>query len=115
MAGSSSDCPPARRKATLLRARLRLWLTENRADEEDVVDILASASQAFSQAIACDRPSTIALEVEASCIGGNVQLVLHDFAGLHGHTTCLESTLRPVRRKSAAAARIGLAALSAFL
>jgi hypothetical protein len=94
---------PARAsQAALLRAQLRLWLAELRAGDDDVADVLDSATRGFTRAIERGRLCTIGVEVEARSTGSAVEVVLHDYAGKDGNTVCLRRTLRPGRRGGAA-------------
>jgi hypothetical protein len=90
---------------SLLRAQLRLWLMDKQAlDENDVLDVLAAATQAFTDALRRPGgPRTIAVEVEASCAAGIVEIRFHDYSGGNGNTVELQRPLTPVRREAVAA------------
>jgi anti-sigma regulatory factor (Ser/Thr protein kinase) len=69
-------------QAFLLRAQLRLWLTEQHATEEEIHDILLATTEAFTNAVMHRRqPHTIAVNVDASLSQGVAQIVIRD----HGH------------------------------
>ncbi len=69
-------------QAFLLRAQLRLWLTEQNATEDDVFDILVAATEAFDNAVLhAGQPRSIAVQVEARNSHGVVEIVIRD----HGH------------------------------
>lgn len=54
-------------QAALLRAHLRLWLTEQRPADDEMLDILLAANEAFGNAIAhAGQPRSIAVNVDAS-------------------------------------------------
>src|SRR6516162_509702 len=67
-------------QAPLLRAHLRLWLAEHRAAEQEVLDILLAANEAFSNAVVHSRqPRSIAVNVDASIDDdGVVEIVVRD-------------------------------------
>ena len=69
-------------QAFLLRAHLRLWLTEQHAAEDEVLDILVAATEAFNNAVVHARqPRSIAVHVEASNNEGVVEIVVRDHGG----------------------------------
>ena len=63
----------------LLRAHLRLWLTAQDVGEDEVLDILVAATEAFNNAVmhTC-LPRSIAVHVDASISEGVVDLVVRD-------------------------------------
>jgi anti-sigma regulatory factor (Ser/Thr protein kinase) len=66
-------------QAALLRAHLRLWLAEHRLAEDEVLDILLAANEAFGNALADpSRLRSIAVHVEASIDDGVVEVVVRD-------------------------------------
>jgi anti-sigma regulatory factor (Ser/Thr protein kinase) len=66
-------------QAFLLRAQLRLWLTEQHAAEDEVLDVLVAANEAFSNALVHARqPRSIAVHVEARLSQGVVEIVIRD-------------------------------------
>lgn len=66
-------------QAALLRAHLRLWLTEQRPDDDEVLDILLAANEAFGNAIThAGQPRSIAVNVDASVSDGVVEVVVRD-------------------------------------
>ena len=71
-------------QAFLLRAHLRLWLTAQDAGEDEVLDILVAATEAFNNAVthAC-TPRSIAVHVDASISEGVVDLVVRDHGRWH--------------------------------
>jgi anti-sigma regulatory factor (Ser/Thr protein kinase) len=89
--GNTSEHQPARlslrlaarpAQAFLLRAHLRLWLTEQHAGEDDVLDILVAATEAFNNAVVHARqPRSIAVHLEASVSQGVVEIVVLDHGG----------------------------------
>jgi anti-sigma regulatory factor (Ser/Thr protein kinase) len=69
-------------QAFLLRAQLRLWLTEQHAAEDEVLDILLAATEAFDNAVLhAGQPRSIAVQVEARNSQGVIEIVIRD----HGH------------------------------
>jgi anti-sigma regulatory factor (Ser/Thr protein kinase) len=69
-------------QAFLLRAHLRLWLTKQHAAEDEILDILVAATEAFSNAVMHARqPRSIAVHVEASISQGVVEIVVRDHGG----------------------------------
>ena len=69
-------------QAFLLRAHLRLWLVEQHAAEDEVLDILLAANEAFNNALMhAHQPRSIAVHVEASISQGVVEIVIHDHGG----------------------------------
>ena len=73
-------------QAFLLRAHLRLWLTEQHAGEDEVLDILVAATEAFNNAVVHARqPRSIAVHVEASNSQGVVEIVVGDHGGWQGN------------------------------
>jgi len=79
------------------------------ADETDVLDILAAATQAFTDALRRPgQPRTIAVEVEASYTADIVEISLHDYAGRNGNTVELQRPLKPARHKAIAATALGI-------
>jgi anti-sigma regulatory factor (Ser/Thr protein kinase) len=67
------------RQAPLLRAHLRLWLTEQRATEDEIHDILLAANEAFANAITHARQTRpIAVHVDASISDRVVEVVVRD-------------------------------------
>jgi glycine cleavage system regulatory protein len=74
------------------------------ADENDVLALLAAATQAFTEALGhSGQPRTIAVEVEASYTADIVEISLHDYAGQNGNTVELQRQLRPARHEVIAA------------
>lgn len=66
-------------QAALLRAHLRLWLAEHRLAEDEVMDILLAANEAFGSALLdSNRLRSIAVHVEASVEDGVVEIVVRD-------------------------------------
>jgi anti-sigma regulatory factor (Ser/Thr protein kinase) len=66
-------------QAALLRAHLRLWLAEQRPEEDEILDILLAANEAFGNAITHARqPRSIAVHVDASVSDGMVEVVVRD-------------------------------------
>src|SRR5712692_2464797 len=69
-------------QAALLRAHLRLWLTEQHATENEVLDILLAATEAFSNAVMHARqPRSIAVHVRGRINQGVVEIVIRDHGG----------------------------------
>lgn len=69
-------------QAFLLRAQLRLWLARQHAAEDDILDILVAATEAFDNAVLhAGQPRSIAVQVEARNSHGVVEIVIRD----HGH------------------------------
>jgi anti-sigma regulatory factor (Ser/Thr protein kinase) len=69
-------------QAFVLRAHLRLWLTEQQVAEDEVLDILVAATEAFNNAVVHARqPRSIAVQVEATSNQGVVEIVVHDHGG----------------------------------
>jgi anti-sigma regulatory factor (Ser/Thr protein kinase) len=67
------------RQAPLLRAHLRLWLTEQGASEDEIHDILLAANEAFGNAITHARQTRpIAVHVDASINDRVVEVVVRD-------------------------------------
>jgi anti-sigma regulatory factor (Ser/Thr protein kinase) len=63
----------------LLRAHLRLWLTRHGTAEDEVLDILLAANEAFNNALLHSRhPQSIAVQVDASISRGVVEIVVRD-------------------------------------
>ncbi len=78
---------------------------ENHAEDEyGVLGVLEAASQAFIDALKHpDGPRTIAVEVEASCASGIVEISVHDYSGRNGNTVELQRPLTaPLPRVAAA-------------
>ena len=72
---------PRPTQASLLRAHLRLWLTEQRLAEDEVLDILVAANEAFGHALSKSRhPRSIAVHVDARVEEGTAELVIRDHA-----------------------------------
>ncbi len=66
-------------QAALLRAHLRLWLTEQSADEAELLDILLAANEAFGNAVThAHQPRSIAVNVDAGISDGVVEVVVRD-------------------------------------
>ncbi len=78
-------------QAFLLRAHLRLWLTEQHAANDEIFDILLAATEAFNNAtLHARQPRSIAVHVEASSSQGVVEIVIRDHGGWqedHLHTS----------------------------
>jgi anti-sigma regulatory factor (Ser/Thr protein kinase) len=75
---------PKPTQAALLRAHLRLWLVERRPDEDELLDILLAANEAFGNAIAhAGQPRSIAVHVDASFDDGVVEVVVRDHGRWH--------------------------------
>ncbi len=73
-------------------------------DEDDVLEILAAATQTFMNALGHQGwPRTIAVEVEASYTDSDVELRVHDYSGNNGNTVELQRPLRPARWEVVAA------------
>jgi anti-sigma regulatory factor (Ser/Thr protein kinase) len=71
-------------QAFLLRAHLRLWLTQQDAGEDEVLDILVAATDAFNNAVVHARqPRSIAVHVEARNNQGVVEIVVRDHGRWH--------------------------------
>jgi anti-sigma regulatory factor (Ser/Thr protein kinase) len=69
-------------QALLLRAHLRLWLTEQYAAEDEVLDILVAATEAFMNAtLHARQPRSVAVQVEAWISRGVVEIVIRDHGG----------------------------------
>ena len=69
-------------QAFLLRAHLRLWLTKQHAAEDEVLDILLAATEAFNNAVVHPRqPRSIAVHVEARNNQSVVEIVVRDHGG----------------------------------
>src|SRR5207249_8998774 len=69
-------------QAALLRAHLRLWLTEQHAAEDEILDILLAATEAFSNAVTHARqPRSIAVHVKGRINQGVVEIVVRDHGG----------------------------------
>ena len=69
-------------QAFLLRAHLRLWLTEQHAATDEIFDILLAATEAFNNAtLHARQPRSIAVQVEASSSQGVVEIVVRDHGG----------------------------------
>jgi len=66
-------------QAALLRAHLRLWLVEQDAAEDELLDILLAANEAFGNAINhAGQPQSIAVHVDANIDDGTVDVVVRD-------------------------------------
>jgi anti-sigma regulatory factor (Ser/Thr protein kinase) len=66
-------------QAALLRAHLRLWLTEHGADESELLDVMLAANEAFGNAVTHARqPRSIAVHIDASLDEDVVQVVVRD-------------------------------------
>lgn len=66
-------------QASLLRAHLRLWLAEQHTAEDEVVDVLLAANEAFNNAVVHSRqPRSIAVHVDAHVSKGVVEIVVRD-------------------------------------
>jgi CRP-like cAMP-binding protein/anti-sigma regulatory factor (Ser/Thr protein kinase) len=77
--GLSLRLPARPAQAALLRAHLRLWLVGQGADDDEIVDILLAANEAFGNALVHARqPRTIAVHVDASVSDGIVELIVRD-------------------------------------
>jgi anti-sigma regulatory factor (Ser/Thr protein kinase) len=71
-------------QAALLRAHLRLWLAEHQPDEDELLDILLAANEAFGNAIThAGQPRSIAVHVDASLEDGVVEVVVRDHGRWH--------------------------------
>jgi anti-sigma regulatory factor (Ser/Thr protein kinase) len=91
--GITPKKPPARlslrlaarpAQAFLLRAHLRLWLAEQHAGEDEVLDILVAANEAFNNAVVNVRqPRSIAVHVEAGNNHGVVEIIVRDHGRWH--------------------------------
>jgi anti-sigma regulatory factor (Ser/Thr protein kinase) len=69
-------------QAALLRAHLRIWLSEHNATEDEVLDILLAATEAFSNAVMHARqPRSIAVHVRGRINQGVVEIVIRDHGG----------------------------------
>jgi anti-sigma regulatory factor (Ser/Thr protein kinase) len=66
-------------QAALLRAHLRIWLAERQAADDEILDVLVAANEAFGNAITHARqPRSIAVNVEASMTDDVVEIVVRD-------------------------------------
>lgn len=66
-------------QAALLRAHLRLWLVEHDAADDEMLDILLAANEAFGNAIThAGQPQSIAVHVDASIDDGIVDVTVRD-------------------------------------
>lgn len=66
-------------QAPLLRAHLRLWLVSQHAEDDEVVDILLAANEAFTNAAThARRPRSIVVHVDANVSDGVVEIVVRD-------------------------------------
>lgn len=66
-------------QAALLRAHLRIWLAEHRLADEEILDILVAANEAFGNAVTHARqPRSIAVHVDARMRDGVVEVVVRD-------------------------------------
>jgi anti-sigma regulatory factor (Ser/Thr protein kinase) len=90
-------------QAALLRAHLRIWLAEHRAAEDEILDILLAANEAFGNAIThAGQPQSIAVHVDATISDGIAEVVVRD----HG---------RWRESRHAAGAGLGLALMHALV
>jgi anti-sigma regulatory factor (Ser/Thr protein kinase) len=63
-----------------LRSQLRDWLAAQDASEEEILDVLVAANEAFHNAVLHARtPQSIAVHVHASISGQVVEVVVRDF------------------------------------
>jgi len=66
-------------QAALLRAHLRIWLAAHHPVDDEVMDILLAANEAFGNAITHARqPRSIAVHVDAQISDGVVEVVVRD-------------------------------------
>jgi anti-sigma regulatory factor (Ser/Thr protein kinase) len=66
-------------QAALLRAHLRLWLTQHGTAENEVLDVLLAANEAFNNALLHSRhPQSIAVQVDAHIGRDVVEIVVRD-------------------------------------
>jgi anti-sigma regulatory factor (Ser/Thr protein kinase) len=66
-------------QAALLRAHLRIWLAEQHSADDEILDILLAANEAFANAITHARqPRSIAVHVDAGINDGVVEVVVRD-------------------------------------
>jgi anti-sigma regulatory factor (Ser/Thr protein kinase) len=73
---------PKAEQAFVLRAHLRLWLVQQRVAEDEVLDILLAAHEAFTNALLhAGQPRTIAVTVDGVVRDGVVEIEVGD----HGH------------------------------
>jgi anti-sigma regulatory factor (Ser/Thr protein kinase) len=69
-------------------------LTEQHVAEDEALDILVAATEAFNNAVAqARRPRSIAVHVEASNSQGVVELVVRDHGGRHGGQSSADAGL----------------------
>jgi anti-sigma regulatory factor (Ser/Thr protein kinase) len=67
-----------------LRAHLRMWLAEHEPAEDELLDILLAANEAFGNAITHSRqPRSIAVNVDATFDEGVVEVVVRDHGRWH--------------------------------
>jgi anti-sigma regulatory factor (Ser/Thr protein kinase) len=79
-------------QAFQLRAQLRVWLVAQRAEEEEILDILLAADEAFTNAVTHVRqPRSIAVQVDASISEGLVEVVVGDYGRWHEDQRCSSS------------------------
>jgi anti-sigma regulatory factor (Ser/Thr protein kinase) len=66
-------------QAALLRAHLRIWVAEHRLADDEILDILVAANEAFGNAVTHARqPRSIAVHVDARIQEGVVEVVVRD-------------------------------------
>jgi anti-sigma regulatory factor (Ser/Thr protein kinase) len=67
-------------QAALLRAHLRLWLTERQAAEDEILEILLAVNEAFGHAITRSHETrSIAVHVDARLRAGVVDIRVRDY------------------------------------
>lgn len=67
-------------QAALLRAHLRLWLTERQAAEDEILEILVAVNEAFGHAITRSHETrSIAVQVDAKLEAGVVDIRVRDY------------------------------------
>jgi anti-sigma regulatory factor (Ser/Thr protein kinase) len=66
-------------QAALLRAHLRIWLAARQSADDEILDILVAANEAFGNAIThAHQPRSIAVHVDASMDEDVVEIVVRD-------------------------------------
>lgn len=72
--------PADPRSATVLRARLGLWLDEFGANDEEAFEISLACSEAFANAVRHAREPTVDLvDIHASCENSLVTVIVRDY------------------------------------
>lgn len=71
-------------QAPLLRAHLRMWLAEHQPADDELLDILLAANEAFGNAVKhSGQPRSIAVHVDARFEEGVVEVVVRDHGRWH--------------------------------